>query len=1030
MKKNNFKISNLDFYWENNANILIPSNILYDSIKNGALNDSYYTNLSKIKFQDFSYKADTKFIFHNFNCLCNFGTKAINQGKIDIFAKKENNYKLYTQFASNEIKINFFPDMILILNSFNKFMKDFTIISQAQEFKPMKKPYNIKNQNFISIISYINKNQTGKLSKRFPYKRKMLVRDWLFYFYWCYKCKSSIYNFNLNPLRAEFSRFFNSYYKNDIEKMNDLDENQTEEKKVENMEKIWSKENPNPDKINLTFNIDIKIKGIILNLYSFIYNRNKNKNLNNNDISIKITSPEMKLNLNQEKCEFNINIKTITLSPNKLKAGEKIIIENSLTKKQEINIVNTESNNHQKNKNHTILSNYSNYLTANDIDSNTGITGFMKKYNPNYTKQLKAIDKAMEKIYTQQSHNNSKVEINLENAEEKNKVNIYHNFNTNRERNYTNFSNSIMGAYEATPSLQKIELNRQKNEFNISQAINHYNSTKTKSKLNNLNNSSLNQNNNIKNIPKSNTTRNQNNKIISTGKILPLNLLEIHSNNNNDLDNNNNNANNNSPCFSLKYVKNNSNIGVDTLKIFFGIIRINLFSDYIMKCANILNDYKNNKSSIKSLGKNNLFFLGNDLKLEKNVFLMKKYILQKIEKMPNINNNTQIKNYISYLKNEIEKGKLIYQSESSELNYIFTYFSKGIDINFDYNNLEFIYYSNKNNKYCGKAIIPNPQFNFKISHSNISLKFYDFEMDFSDLENANILFKTINNIFEEKLKYSKILIEPCLQKIKNDLEKNKENGLVTEEQINKNNELEDNLDKIINNNIKPNNNNNYLKPKINANKILAENIIKNKNKQKETQIINNYNKESSEQESTLKIMDEIKEDKENKEIKLNLNKSKESLENDKSNNIIIPKENKIIPQINPEVKKKKKLNNKKNISREKKKSNTSIKSKTIESANKNKTPNANITLTNSSIIEDKKLVLSKKNSKSKLDVKKKGKTSIKSSKVLVPSNAKKSVHAVKKVKLKNIEKKTNKNNKINKGGNNNNHNKIDNDNNI
>ena len=640
MKKNNFKISNLDFYWENNANILIPSNILYDSIKNGALNDSYYTNLSKIKFQDFSYKADTKFIFHNFNCLCNFGTKAINQGKIDIFAKKENNYKLYTQFASNEIKINFFPDMILILNSFNKFMKDFTIISQAQEFKPMKKPYNIKNQNFISIISYINKNQTGKLSKRFPYKRKMLVRDWLFYFYWCYKCKSSIYNFNLNPLRAEFSRFFNSYYKNDIEKMNDLDENQKEEKKVENIEKIWSKENPNPDKINLTFNIDIKIKGIILNLYSFIYNRNKNKNLNNNEhISIKITSPEMKLNLNQEKCEFNINIKTITLSPNKLKAGEKIIIENTLIKKQEINIVNKESNNPQKNKNHTILSNYSNYLTANDIDSNTGITGFMKKYNPNYTKQLKAIDKAMEKIYTQQSHNNSKVEINLENAEEKNKVNIYHNFNTNRERNYTNFSNSIMGAYEATPSLQKIELKRQKNEFNISQAINHYNSTKTKSKLNNLNNSSLNQNNNIKNIPKSNTTRNQNNKIISTGKILPLNLLEIHSNNNNDLDNNYNNANNNSPCFSLKYVKNNSNIGVDTLKIFFGIIRINLFSDYIVKCANILNDYKNNKSSIKSLGKNNLFFLGNDLKLEKNVFLMKKYILQKIEKMPNINNN-------------------------------------------------------------------------------------------------------------------------------------------------------------------------------------------------------------------------------------------------------------------------------------------------------------------------------------------------------------------------------------------------------
>ena len=58
------------------------------------------------------------------------------------------------------------------------------------------------------------------------------------------------------------------------------------------------------------------------------------------------------------------------------------------------------------------------------------------------------------------------------------------NYNTHRENNTTNFSQNIIKRYEATPSLQKMELNRQKNEFNISQAINHYNNTKSQSKLN------------------------------------------------------------------------------------------------------------------------------------------------------------------------------------------------------------------------------------------------------------------------------------------------------------------------------------------------------------------------------------------------------------------------------------------------------------------------------------------------------------------------------------------------------------------
>jgi hypothetical protein len=36
----------------------------------------------------------------------------------------------------------------------------------------MKKPYNIKNHNFIDIMTQINKNKNSKLAKKFGYKKK------------------------------------------------------------------------------------------------------------------------------------------------------------------------------------------------------------------------------------------------------------------------------------------------------------------------------------------------------------------------------------------------------------------------------------------------------------------------------------------------------------------------------------------------------------------------------------------------------------------------------------------------------------------------------------------------------------------------------------------------------------------------------------------------------------------------------------------------------------------------------------------
>ena len=809
MKKNNFKITNFDIYWENNANILIPSSILYDSIKNDSLSDNYYTNLKKIKFQNFTYKKDTKFILQNFNCLCNFGTKAINQGKMDLFGKKENNYKVYLQFASNEININLFPDLNIIRNNFRKFVREFSIISQAQEFKPMKKPYNEKNRNFIEILKYMSSNKNTSFSKKFSYKRRMIVRDWLFYFYWCYKCKSSIYNYNYNPLRTEFIRYLNLCVKgNGIEKLNHEEDKKDKKEKngSEDDTPKWSKENPNPDNINLLLIVDIKIKGLNLNLHPFI-----SSNSNDAFICIKINNFDSKINLSKDKFDTSFSVKNIILGPSKLAMGEKVVISNNFMKKREMNL-NANKYNNKTDRNCNI--NYNNYLILDDSDSNMGFTGFLKKYNPNYNKQLNIIDKAMESInsnskkvkdnLTEKNSGHKKQDSNKDNEKDDEDKDKQSNCNSNYSRiKNVNFSKKIIKDYEPTPTLQKMELIKQKNEFNISQMINHYNYNKMHQRYNTSNkleqknlrlNSNLTENNEQKaQVNTARIPRNQNNsEIIHTGKVTPLNLFEVSSNSN-------------SPCFSLKYNKTNNDSSVDVIQILLGTIRVNLFPEYVTMCSNVLKEfeYSNRKAKIKSII-NDSSSLDGDLEANKKLYMMKKYFYHKLNKLPEKKKTEQIKSYMTYLKNELEKDKSItHKSENYEINYLFSIFSKGASISLDYDNLECILYNNKNNKICGKTIMPPPTFNLMFNSSKITLKIFDFEFEIEDLDYTKLLLKTLHTIMEDKFKMAQLLIEPCLTQMKKDLEQ-KEIELNSKEIKNNNHNLKKNLQKLLKNNIKLN----------------------------------------------------------------------------------------------------------------------------------------------------------------------------------------------------------------------------------
>ena len=701
MKKDSLKINNLNVYWESIAKILIPSELLNNSFINGELSEKYYENIKKLNFHNYNYSEDTKFIIQNFNCIIKLGTLAISSGKVDIFGKRNNQFKMYSQFSSNELNINIFPELIDIYSNFKKFMQEFNIIEQVQDFKPMKKPYNSNN---IIVKNILKKKNDKKIISLFLHKKKMTVRDWLFYFYWCHKCKSSIYGKSINPIRLEFNRFYGQYFNQweDINQ-NKLNENEKKEKEDE----------LNPDNINLFLSFIFSFKGININIHTSL------KDISKKYISINIIGIESKLNSSTNLFDLNLNIKNISIFPNKIIIGENIIINSN--KRKEIDL-----------KNNNIKYETNEYISMYNEEDNSGLFGLIRKYNPNYEKRVKMIDNVLDKIESEsRAESRAMSEIDIKEFAPKFKQiknKRYENNDTNRKNEpvirpsfYNNnkemnknssFVNKIISNYEGTPIVQKMELTKQKKEFSISQAINEYNTRKTQERK------SLRQTNNkspqITGILFSKNQNNRNNNnIISTGKNIPLNFIEISSDNAN--------------CFTFKYTKNNLDKMIDHLLIRLGTFRFNLFQEYIYD-----------------------------------------YITKNTEKK-----GEQIKEYKKYLKNELIKSRLLgFDTDTFEINYLINFFSKGFDIDINFESIEFIHYGN-NKKFCGKGIIPSSEFHLIIEPNLFKFNFFDFEYELNDLENTKIIISKIMKIFEEKLKETKLFIEPCISQLREDLIKKK-----------------------------------------------------------------------------------------------------------------------------------------------------------------------------------------------------------------------------------------------------------------
>ena len=789
MKKDSIKLESLDIYWENEAKILISSNFLNDCIEEGKLNEKYFENLRKVHFERFQYLTSTKFILQDFNFSINLGTRCENKGEVDIFDVKNYPSMVYFQFASNELNINVFPELAKISNNFRRFTNQFPIIEKVKDYHPFIKPTEKNSMNYINIVENYRKNVLDKNNKK-----KMLVRDWINYFYWYQKSKNGEKIKVKNPIRSEFVRFYkiclqkvDIHEKKEKEKIENEgnkeqkegilkyaedekrknDESPDETPNPGEIETPLPDETPNgdninkikliPEELNFSARIDLLIKGLNVNLHSPL-----NENVHNY-ISLSVNGIEIKIKLTKEKFDFDFKIKTIDLGPSNLIIGQRVIIQPKSYRKA------------ISDKNYSSI-NTSNYYTIQNTrtDLNSRITNLIKKYNPNHEEKIKVIDEALElaggksRLVSLVPSENEELKFK---SPIKNKTpfgdlvqNLGKSTNLNMSdlgKTYgnliipknTTFAKNLIdnNNYEGS-ILQDKKYERKKiNEMNISQAINDYNSYKNQERLKlkaEKNSSSLAKSQ--FNLKESIFGINPNN---IKAKNSPLNLLEIFSNTE-------------VGALSLNFTKYNNPITSDNFSIQLGTIRLNMFANYLLDILKILSDYKKATKTPKIKSSK-----GNFVPEGKKILEMQEYFYNYILKnISDIEKTESIIEYMEYLKREINsKKKYSPKPEYFVLNQIFSVFPKGFEFHFDYENIEIIAYD-KDNVVSSKIIIPSGELVLNLNFTKIFVKLLELEIEIEDLNKCETIIEQLKELAKDKFKVAQIVLEPRFRQLKEGIE--------------------------------------------------------------------------------------------------------------------------------------------------------------------------------------------------------------------------------------------------------------------
>ena len=104
------------------------------------------------------------------------------------------------------------------------------------------------------------------------------------------------------------------------------------------------------------------------------------------------------------------------------------------------------------------------------------------------------------------------------------------------------------------------------------------------------------------------------------------------------------------------------------------------------------------------------------------------------------------------------------------LNLIFSFFPKGFDFLFDYENIECVAYD-KSNAVSSKIIIPSSEIFFNISLTKIFIKALDLEVEIEDLSKCESILDQFKELAKDKFKVAEIILEPCYKEIKKTLQK-------------------------------------------------------------------------------------------------------------------------------------------------------------------------------------------------------------------------------------------------------------------
>ena len=820
-KKNSLKIENFAIIWETSPNLLITNKILNEKMKSGELDDSYYQKVKDLDFtliKDNSINENTKYIIDNFNMTINFGTQNIETPNKDIFKVEDEFKKLYFQISSNELIINIYPEFLHYINHFLAFNSNFSLIEKIKNHRPNTKP--------------LDKNVDKKIS----------TRNWLHYFVWAHKVQNKKTGLYENPIRAEFNRYYNIYHKkvdalkllkiiNERKNISNKENNANEDR--ENNNNTNSQKTPNGDEIynfeeytfinNLDKNshkskkkyekyrddlikkkyskfssiIEILIKGIVINMHPSI---NRNVDMKNS-IIINFSGVELKINLSPEQFNFNLGLGTLDIGPSDRIFTERVILcptsyRPDLSKKQDNNIM--------PNNNLIITPGNDNDINSvNDSEKReAGLTGLMKKYNPNYEHKIKIIDEALSKVDETPTFNifNSPSKVKNYNLRGQRNTQLSSTGNYNiflsgtlkkpnnafdeedkfdnypiKQRN-TSFTKNMINSFTETDMNLKNKLKKQKNEMRISNAINSYNSYNNQKSIFNLRYKNLENNNN--NLEKSLASMNLrfSNKFVYTSNKnyyksnninksnqSPHNLLEIYSNSK-------------IGALKLKYSKYNNSFSLDDFSIQLGTIRLNSFSQYFIEMITIFKDYQksNNKPQIKKSYVHSMD--GGGMEGNKILLKMREDFIKILSMLEGKDKTETIKEYIQYLKNENSK-LLVFDTDIDtkpffELNYLFSYFPKGIKFYFDYENIEGVYY-NIMQKMMGKFMISPYNINISISLSKIIINLFGINFEINNLKESKLLIEKLmeqcSKMLADKKDMVEIIIEPCYSSLKNEL---------------------------------------------------------------------------------------------------------------------------------------------------------------------------------------------------------------------------------------------------------------------